>query len=117
MAERPWQCSECGTINEPVANSCRTCGRWPSLFDLEASTFDTPGVEDELDVEAHRTAFEPAQYDTRGENPVEVEPAPEPQSEQAEEDGTSWKRRLPSLLVPLAFVVYLLISLFFNDQS
>ena len=40
MAESPWRCSQCGTINEPVANSCRTCGRWPSLFDLQDSVVE-----------------------------------------------------------------------------
>ena len=40
MPDGPWRCSECGTVNEPVANSCRTCGRWPSLFDLESSQVD-----------------------------------------------------------------------------
>ena len=36
VADAPWRCSQCGTVNEPVANACRTCGRWPSLFDLES---------------------------------------------------------------------------------
>ena len=40
VADAPWRCSQCGTVNEPVANACRTCGRWPSLFDLEQSTIE-----------------------------------------------------------------------------
>ena len=41
MADAPWRCSQCGTVNEPVANACRTCGRWPSLFELEGSTLES----------------------------------------------------------------------------
>ena len=49
MADAPWRCSQCGTVNEPVANACRTCGRWPSLFDLEQDTIgaDTPAAVDD----------------------------------------------------------------------
>ena len=50
MAESPWRCSQCGTINEPVANSCRTCGRWPSLFDLQDSVVE----DEEYDLAAAR---------------------------------------------------------------
>ena len=57
MADAPWRCSQCGTINEPVANSCRTCGKWPSLFDLQDSV-----VEDaELDL-PERSVAEPEAY-------------------------------------------------------
>ena len=46
MADAPWQCPQCGTVNEPSASACRGCGRWPSLFDLErgaiATTRDEP---------------------------------------------------------------------------
>ena len=41
MADAPWRCSQCGTVNAPSANSCRTCGRWPSLFELESGAVDT----------------------------------------------------------------------------
>src|SRR5918992_5021023 len=60
VAERPWRCPKCGTINEPVANSCRTCGKWPSLFDLEDNS-----VED-------------AEYELPERVPVDVYEAPEP---------------------------------------
>ena len=46
MADAPWRCSECGTVNEPVANSCRTCGSWPSLFDLQDSLVEDVERED-----------------------------------------------------------------------
>ena len=45
MADAPWRCSQCGTVNEPVANACRTCGRWPSLFELEGSTVESETQE------------------------------------------------------------------------
>jgi hypothetical protein len=41
MPDAPWRCSQCGTVNEPAANSCRTCGRWPSLFDLQDGAVGT----------------------------------------------------------------------------
>jgi hypothetical protein len=122
VADAPWRCSQCGTINEPVANSCRACGRWPSLFDLEASTLDDPA-------DVAEPVFEPAPYepdpvDMRGEIPAEpplVEPLPdevEPLPEDdAEPQGPTWRRILTSAIVPIAFVVYLLISIFFGDQS
>ena len=46
MPDAPWRCSECGTVNEPVANSCRTCGKWPSLFDLQDSLVEDGERED-----------------------------------------------------------------------
>jgi hypothetical protein len=27
-------------VNAPSANACRTCGRWPSLFDLQSGAVD-----------------------------------------------------------------------------
>ena len=45
MADAPWRCSQCGTVNEPVANACRTCGRWPSLFELEGATIESESQE------------------------------------------------------------------------
>ena len=122
MADAPWRCSQCGTINEPVANSCRTCGRWPSLFDLEASTLDEPADVGEPAFEP--TAYEPEPVDMRGEMPVEpapVGPLPEIEDEEDEEgdepERPTWQRILTRAIVPIAFVVYLLISLFFNDQG
>jgi hypothetical protein len=132
MAERPWRCSQCGTINEPVANSCRTCGKWPSLFDLEDDVVEDaefePSAEDTpVDVYA---APEPVQtYDAPEPVTVEVEPFEEPEPaaprrrfeppptqpvfEEGEADG---RRSWVSWLVPLAFVVYLVISYAFSGR-
>lgn len=132
MANAPWRCSECGTINEPVANACRTCGRWPSLFDLQESVVEDvepEHVEPEqfrdtrVEVEEPPTfetrTFEPETFDSRTFEPetfepeadVEVEADAEPESE-----STQRRRRLASFLVPLAFVVYIAISIIFGDR-
>lgn len=109
MADAPWRCSQCGTVNEPVANACRTCGRWPSLFDIEESK-----VEDiELEAEEATTAvgvevlepesaqpFEPEVFDV--EEPAE--PAPETPSARG-------RRIIGSVIVPIAVVIYLLVML------
>ena len=46
MADAPWRCSQCGTVNAPSANACRTCGRWPSLFDLQSGAVDDEAPPD-----------------------------------------------------------------------
>ena len=117
MASAPWRCSECGTINEPVANSCRTCGRWPSLFDLEASVVEGARVEQEAEpeVEVHQATTVVEPYDPRGEIPVEeVELELD---EEIESDSARRRRRLTSVIVPLAFVVYLIVSIFLGDRG
>ena len=137
MPDGPWRCSECGTVNEPVANSCRTCGRWPSLFDLEASTLESPEDEDpreragawtdspDLDqpevgepdaFEQEPFAPEPFEPD-RGARTAE-EPDPfvvEPVDEEPGPRGRN-RRRLASILVPLAFFVYFVVSAFLGDR-
>ena len=121
MAESPWRCSQCGTINEPVANSCRTCGRWPSLFDLQDSVVED--VEYEL---PQRDAGEPQAYvpdvfepetmqtQTFEPEPFEPEVADAPESE--DEPERSRRRRWTSAIVPIALLVYFAISFFFNDR-
>jgi hypothetical protein len=139
MAEHPWRCSNCGTINEPVANSCRTCGKWPSLFDLEDSALDADDVDFEQ-VHQHsperapelastpapvqpQEAPEPMTVEVETYEPyAEPEPAPrrrrfeppptEPVLEGEEQSGRRWV----SWLVPLAFVVYLVISYAFSGR-
>ncbi|MDH4341282.1 MAG: zinc finger Ran-binding domain-containing protein [Thermoleophilia bacterium] len=111
MADAPWRCSECGTVNEPVANACRTCGRWPSLFDLEQSK-----VEDvELGPENGRIpevveigeaeSFEPEVFD--------VGQPDEPESEPESPPPRGWPT-FGRLIVPLAVVIYLVITFIVN---
>jgi hypothetical protein len=114
MADAPWRCSECGTINEPVANSCRTCGRWPSLFDLQESVMDeapAPRAADQGGFEVG--TFEPETFEP---DTFEVEELPE---EVEQPEGASDRRRriVTSLIVPLAFVVYIVISIVFGDRG
>jgi hypothetical protein len=117
VADAPWRCSQCGTVNEPVANACRTCGRWPSLFELEGSTIET----DELPVRAEDPyaaqtieieQLEPEVFEV---DPGEPEDVPLPPEFEAEEEGEHeapkpiWQR-LASLVVPIGIVVYILVS-------
>ncbi|HEU4972283.1 MAG TPA: hypothetical protein VFT35_10225 [Gaiellaceae bacterium] len=119
MAEGAWRCSQCGTVNEPVANACRTCGRWPSLFELEGSTIDTdapagsaPAVaEDEfpaqtVDVEE----LEPEVFDPVDAPPeAELPPEFEPDEDELETERSPW-RGLVRLIVPIGIAAYILIS-------
>ena len=132
MATAPWRCSQCGTINEPVANSCRTCGKWPSLFDLEDSALEDDEV-DGLSEPEPVPAYEPPA-------PVQTHEAPEPVTvevetfEEAEpperhrrfeppptdpvlgEGEAGGRPKWVSWIVPIALVVYFAISFFFNDR-
>jgi len=111
MADAPWRCSQCGTINEPVANACRACGRWPSLFELEASSVEdvhTAYADEETEVRFEVERLEPETF--------EVEEVPVDAGEEEEPQSPADRRRklLTSLIVPLAFALYLLISLLVN---
>jgi hypothetical protein len=138
MAESPWRCSQCGTINEPVANSCRTCGKWPSLFDLEDNVVEDTAFEDDAfeDKALEDDAFEalpepePVQaYDAPEPMTVEVETFEEPEPVAPrrrfeppptqpvfEEGQAEGRQRWVSWLVPLAFVAYLVISYLFSSR-
>ena len=119
MADAPWRCSECGTINEPVANSCRTCGKWPSLFDLQESV-----VEESAPARvAEQEAFEVGTFEAEPLRPETFEPEtlgddvlPE-HVDEPEGAGDRRRRIITSLIVPLAFVVYIVISIVFGDRG
>lgn len=119
MADAPWRCSECGTINEPVANSCRTCGRWPSLFDLQDSVLEEPAPSRPVEqAELEVGTFEPEPYrpETFETQPFEAGEAPA--GEEAPESPADRRRRvITSLVVPLAFIVYIVISIVFGDRG
>jgi hypothetical protein len=130
MATAPWRCSQCGTINEPVANSCRTCGKWPSLFDLEDSALEDVEVEGLPEPDPVATYEPPPAPEQTREAPepmtVEVETfedaePPErrrrfepPPTDPVFEEGEESRPRWVSWLIPIAFLVYFAISLFFN---
>jgi hypothetical protein len=135
MATAPWRCSQCGTINEPVANSCRTCGKWPSLFDLEDSVVDDDSA---FEQEAEPAAYaepEPAEaYEAPEPATVEVETfePPEPVTAPGEQpprrrfeppptdpvmgEGESSTPRWVSWIIPLAVVAYFVISTILNNR-
>ena len=119
MADAPWRCSQCGTINEPVANACRTCGRWPSLFDLEASKIEVDAPVTDDDVYAARSVeieeLEPEVFDDGAvdEVPMPMEVDVPGGSEEAEPPRPLWQR-LASLIVPIGVVLYILISALAN---
>jgi len=131
MPDAPWRCSECGTVNEPVANSCRTCGRWPSLFDLQDSVLDAERDDaraQDATFPAEMTTFEPDVFEPEvfeqeayEPEPLEPEP-PETEPYVLEEDGEaavperSRGRRLASFIVPIAFALYVVISVVFGDR-
>lgn len=121
MADAPWRCSQCGTVNEPVANACRTCGRWPSLFDLERSTIpvdDEPLTYDEADEFAAQTVdvevAEPEVYEV--EPGYDAPPELEPAGEEAELPKPLWQR-LASLVVPIGVVLYIIVSALVNNDA
>lgn len=130
MADAPWQCPQCGTINEPVANACRSCGRWPSLFDLERGAVTTsatheatawaqrPMEVDELHPEVAielEPEYEPVTVEPTSIEPVVTEPVFDAEGEEAERPGRG--RLFRSLIVPIAFAVYILISYLFGDRG
>jgi hypothetical protein len=132
MADHPWRCSNCGTINEPVANSCRTCGKWPSLFDLEDNVVDEAEVAAEPAPEQPYDAPEPVTVEVETFEPEPFEPEPvadeqpteprrrrmfEPPTTEPVLEGEETRRaRWISWLVPIAFVVYIAISYAFSGR-
>ena len=100
-----------------MANACRTCGRWPSLFELEGST-----LESEPQVSAPPERYEPDVIEVDYAEP-EVYEAPEPAGpyyegpdEEAEPPKPLWQR-LASLIVPIGVVLYILISALANRDA
>ena len=126
MAEGAWRCSQCGTVNEPVANACRTCGRWPSLFELEGNTVEAgteaparaPAAGADFDeftaqtVEAgdlEQDVFDPGRAPDEVDLPTEFEgDEPEPGAQRPR-----W-RALARLIVPIGVVVYVLVTTLAN---
>jgi hypothetical protein len=115
VPDAPWRCSQCGTVNEPVANACRTCGRWPSLFELEGSKIEVeepPAVAEDDAFEAQTLEVEevePEVFDTDLED-VELPPEFEQADDEDEAPRKPGWRRFARLIVPIAIALYILIS-------
>jgi len=113
MADAPWRCSECGTVNEPVANACRTCGRWPSLFDLQESLVDD--VDEPEFASGPQPTYvpevEPAFEDFE---PETMEAPPAVETAEVETPTARRRRYIGRFIVPLAVVIYLVITTIVN---
>jgi len=105
-------------VNEPVANACRTCGRWPSLFELEGSTIegeqpaevaDDPFEAQTIEVEE----VEPEVFDTDLEG-VELPPEFEAEEDDEAPRKPGW-RRFVRLVVPVGIALYILVSALVRD--
>jgi hypothetical protein len=118
-AQNAWRCSQCGAINEPGSRACQGCGKWPSLFDLQDSVDAEPEAADfdrgELDLFEdgafdHPEAFDPEAFDPEAFEPETFEPVPGQDEEGDEPEAARWKSILSGVVVPLALVVYFVIS-------
>jgi hypothetical protein len=121
VADAAWRCSQCGTVNEPVANACRTCGRWPSLFELEGATIESEPQEsappEMYEPETIETEYaEPELYDVGRPVDVHVDIDVDLEDEEATTPKPLWQR-LASLIVPIGIVLYILVSALANRDS
>ena len=101
MAQKAWRCSQCGTVNEPGARSCRECGKWPSLFDLQDSAVVTaePEVIEPEVFEAE--TFEPEVF--------------RPEIGEQQDDGSMERRgRFPRWMITAIWVLGVLIWIVVN---
>jgi hypothetical protein len=124
MADAAWRCSHCGTVNAPAANACRTCGHWPSLFDLESSTVESSAAESPSAPAPAREEPEVYQPETvDGEPPAPPEPVTveDPEAElphELEADETMGRKqgwqRFVRLVVPIGVAIYVLVNVLAN---
>ncbi len=136
MADAPWRCSQCGTINEPVANSCRTCGKWPSLFDIQDSVVEDVSREDTRrpapfsPTPAEEAPFEPDVFEPEvlepavleaesfDADPYDPEPVVDPYELEDEQEPAEPRRRqwLGRLVVPIIFALVVLVNALFGNR-
>ena len=100
-------------MNEPVANACRTCGRWPSLFDLQESLVDD--VDEPEFASGTQPTYvpevEPAFEDFE---PETMEAPPTVETAEVETPTARRRRYIGRFIVPLAVVIYLVITTIVN---
>jgi len=118
VADAPWRCSQCGTVNEPVANACRTCGRWPSLFELEGSTIevDSPVAVEDDPYAAQSVEPEQLEPEVFDDGMEDLPPEFEADDDEAAPPKPLW-RRLASLIVPIGIVLYIIASALANRDG
>ncbi len=129
MPKSPWRCSQCGTVNEPVANSCRTCGRWPSLFDLQESAVDEGDAFEPEEFGVDVGQVDPEQFEPEQFEPERFEPEPFDDGGTTEAVGGSvgqppetvhrpgrGARQLLRLIIPVGVLLYFLISSYFSNH-
>ena len=114
MAETAWRCSQCGTVNEPGSHACAGCGKWPSLFDLQDDVDGPEAFDQPRSIERSSAATRP------GPNRVDLEifepePVESEQFEPASESDDEPKparglRSLTRVIVPVAVLLYFIIS-------
>lgn len=106
MATTAWRCSQCGAVNEAGTHACRDCGKWASLFDLQDTAVEAAELgQDELEPET----FEPETFEPGTFAPESFEPD---RDEADEPERARWKSILSGVIVPLALIVYFVISYF-----
>jgi hypothetical protein len=105
MAKTAWRCSQCGTVNEPDARACRSCGKWQSLFDLQDNALldEDPELEDFELEDARPDVFETEPFDPE----VFDEEPEEPELDESDEP----KRRVPRWLITAIWVTAALVWL------
>jgi hypothetical protein len=108
MAKTPWRCSQCGTVNEPGARACVSCGKWPSLFDLQDNVVEDAELEPEI---ARGEVFEPETFEPEVFRPEGEEWQDLPEETEAEpEQKGRLGRRLVSLIWVIGIVVWILVN-------
>ena len=130
MADAPWRCSQCDTVNEPNANACRSCGRWPSLFDLERGTLqdqselveeevyrrDAP-LPEELEIPVETVEVPESAHPVEEREDYSGVPKPEPKwpgLENPLDRPTQGWPKVASWIVPIIFLAYVVISIVAN---
>jgi hypothetical protein len=101
-----WTCPACGTVNAQDAPECSSCGRWPSVFDLERrpdgeAAGDLAGRTVEAPPVVTAPVPEEVWVDIEGEAPVAAAP---PELETAE-DGDEQPARQGAIVRLLVWAV------------
>jgi hypothetical protein len=104
---------EGGTVNEPVAHACRTCGRWPSLFDLQERLVDEVD-ETEFASKPQPTYVPEVEPALEEFEPETMEAPPTVETAEVETPTARRRRYIGRFIVPLAVVVYLVITTIVN---